>query len=204
VSLLTVVAGWTSSLLTASGDSPSFSADGKSVLVQRGYYPQVQLVKIEIATGKAQVLAQSKYASALHVAPDESVIAFTEFYQLYLTPLEGTCRPVRRIAFRWSSSDGEWALLAGEKKPVSVSSRPGHQPSRLQRASANGLHYVTWAKNGEGKWDLLWIHASEAYRVSTQQARRSPPSSLSLTLVAWLVVMGVARRWRATTWTLTA
>lgn len=138
--------GWTSSLLTDYGDNPSFSADGKSVLVQRGYYPQVQLVKIEIATGKAQVLAQSKYASALHVAPDESVVAFTEFYQLYVTPLDG------------------------EKKPVSVSSRPGHQPSRLQRASANGLHYVTWAKNGEGKWDLLWIHASEAYRVSTQQA----------------------------------
>lgn len=88
--------------------------------------------------------------------------------------------PYARVALKWvSSADGERALLAGEKKPVSVSSRPGHQPSRLQRASANGLHYVTWAKNGEGKWDLLWIHASEAYRVSTQQARRSPPSSPS-------------------------
>lgn len=90
-----------------------------------------------------------------------------------LGPLRSRCAKVA------SSSDGERALLAGEKKPVSVSSRPGYQPSRLQRASANGLHYVTWAKNGEGKWDLLWIHASEAYRVSTQQARRSPPSSPS-------------------------
>jgi hypothetical protein len=54
---------------------------------------------------------------------------------------------------------------------VSVSSRPGYQPSSLQRTSANGLHYVTWAKNALGKWDLLWLHAAEAHRVATQQVR---------------------------------
>jgi hypothetical protein len=59
------------------------------VFVQRGSYPQTQLVKIDIATDKSQVLAQSKYASAIQIAPDESVVAFAEFYQLYVTPLNG-------------------------------------------------------------------------------------------------------------------
>jgi len=59
--------------------------------VQRGDYPELQLVKIPISTssGNEVVIAKSKYASNIFIAPDESIVAFVEFYQLYITPYDG-------------------------------------------------------------------------------------------------------------------
>ncbi len=69
-----------------------FSADGKAVYVNAGYYPALRLVKIDIRSLERSTVATSKYAVDIRIAPDDSTIAFTEFEQAYLTPFSGTAQ----------------------------------------------------------------------------------------------------------------
>jgi len=83
-------AGWSHRLLSEDGRSPVFSADGKAVYVNTGYYPALRLVKIDVRSLERSTVATSKYAVDIRIAPDDSTIAFTEFEQAYLTPFSGT------------------------------------------------------------------------------------------------------------------
>lgn len=83
---VTYRAGWTHRLLSSSGRDPTFSADGNSVYVNDGYYPELRLVKIDIHSGAQTTLATSKYATSIQITPDESMVAFIEFKQTYVAP----------------------------------------------------------------------------------------------------------------------
>jgi hypothetical protein len=77
-------------MISESGRNPVFSADGKAIYVNAGYYPSLSLIKIDVQSLEQSTIATSKYAVSINVAPDRSGIIFTEFDQVYLTPYSGT------------------------------------------------------------------------------------------------------------------
>jgi hypothetical protein len=164
-----------------------FSADGKAVYVNSGYYPALTLVKIDIRSLERSTVATSKYAVDIRIAPDDSIIAFTEFEQAYLTPFSGTthrthCTHARTRTHAHTHTtqihcfDGVGVYK--ESKPLALSSRTGQQPKQLQRCSQDGTHYVTWVRRG-GKWTLAWLLAHDLYLVNPHEVPHFPPPPLA-------------------------
>ncbi len=84
---------WQEQLLSSSGNTPTWSADGQRVFIQSGSYPNVLLNCLTISTLSPvtiiqTLVAQSKYATTITLSPDASYVAFIEFQELYLAPFQ--------------------------------------------------------------------------------------------------------------------
>ena len=59
-------------LVTGSGSNVFFSGDGKSLLMLRGYFPEVHLDQVDVNIGSTMaVLASSVYATDIRLSPGQ-------------------------------------------------------------------------------------------------------------------------------------
>ncbi len=74
--------------ITAEGENPHFSADGKRILVNTGGYLfgalDKQLVSFDLNGQDRRVLFKSKYANQWALSPDGKWLAFTELHKAYV------------------------------------------------------------------------------------------------------------------------
>lgn len=85
-------------LITAEGEQPYFSADGKSIFYQTGGYLFGSLKKtlkeIKLDKTKTNTIFNTKYSNLFVPSPDNKWIAFTELFKVYIAPMPAPGQPI--------------------------------------------------------------------------------------------------------------
>jgi len=133
--------------LVTSGSRATFSQDGSSLLVQRGS----RLVQVPLQGGEEKVLATGNYATMISPSPDLVWVAFVEFSEAYLAPLQ----------------------LGPNGEAMQLSTKPGFTPKDLRRLSPNGGDLLSWPPQGDSK-QVSFLLGATFYSLSPLDAFSCP------------------------------
>lgn len=105
-------------LLTRSGSSPRFSADGQRIYMVGRDGGNAALVSLNLLGSDRRVLATSEYASDFRLSPDEKWLAFEELWHSYVVPFP--------------------------PDPNSININPGMKDLPVRKLSQDGGTYLSW------------------------------------------------------------
>lgn len=123
------VKGGKSTLITESGNNPSYSADGKRVYLTRFADKKTNLVSVDLQGQDPVTHASSQWATEYSLSPDNQFLSFKERYQLYVIPFTHAA------------------------KSISLSPKTKNLP--ILKISDEGGNYLSWSSDNQiVSWSL--------------------------------------------------
>ncbi|MBV1911733.1 MAG: amidohydrolase family protein [Kangiellaceae bacterium] len=124
-------------LMTESGNSPFYSADGKRVYLTRFADKKTNLVSVNLQGLDEITHATSQWATEYSLSPDNRFLSFKEKYQFYVIP------------FTYSA------------QAISLSPKANNLP--ILKISDEGGNYVSWSKDSNA---INWSLGAELHQLS--------------------------------------
>lgn len=150
-------AGGALTRILGSGGNPHFGAAGDRVFLEVNEQQKRKLISVDLNGGNRRDHAQGEMVTGYEVAPDGRSIAFTENYNVFVTP------------------------FFGGVGMLNLSARTGQMP--VARATRDGGNYVHWTQNGQS---LAWSLGPTLYRADASAMAGSgysaPQSGTSLAI----------------------
>jgi imidazolonepropionase-like amidohydrolase/Tol biopolymer transport system component len=168
-------AGGPATRIVADGGNPQFGTASDRVFVEVNEQQKRKLISVDLNGGNRRDHAQGEMVTGFELSPDGRALAFTENYNLFVTP------------------------FFGANRVLELSARGSQMP--LTRVSTGGANYPGWAGN-RLSWSLgptlYGANAPDLLRNAPSGTAYSPPTagiSLSMTVPAdtptgWTALVG--------------
>jgi imidazolonepropionase-like amidohydrolase/Tol biopolymer transport system component len=132
--------------ILASGGNPQFGAASDRIFVEVNEEQKRKLISVDLSGGNRRNHAQGEMVTGYEVSPDGGTLAFTEDYNVFVTP------------------------FFGGVGMLNLSARGNQMP--ITRATANGGSYAGWTRGGQ---TLSWTMGPTLYTAQAASLLRTAP-----------------------------